>query len=196
MTGIYIITNTVNGHAYVGKSVNIKRRFTEHKTPKSGGNDRLHKDIQTFGISKFEFEVLEECNRYELNVKELQYIKKLNPFYNFVGKPLPKNTRCKISGTLKKYWNGLSDEKKQSIIKNNLKGPPIGHTVSNETKAKIGKRVSEIKKQKVKCIETGEIFASVGAFEKSVGACTGTCAAYWKGKIKSVKGFHVEKCRD
>lgn len=44
----------------------------------------------------------------------------------------------------------------------------------------------------VRCIETGEIYNSVGEFEDAK-AYRGACSAYWAGRIKSVKGYHVEK---
>ena len=196
MVGIYKITNKVTNQFYIGQSIDIQRRFIEHKTPKANGNNRLHQDMKKYGIKNFEFKIIELCELSELSERELYFIKKLNPYYNKIGKSLPEETKKKISDTLKKHWGTLSDEAKIKIIKNNLKGPPVGHAVSKETRKKISKRISEIQKQKVICLETGEIFLSVKDFEKSVGACTGTCAAYWKGKIKSVKGYHVEKCRD
>lgn len=196
MIGIYKITNILNGKCYIGKSKNIERRWMEHKTPKARGNDRFHKDMQRYGVKNFKFEVLEECSENELNQKELGYIKKYKPYYNTVGKQVSEEVKLKIAQNTKKWWDSLPELKKEEIIKNNLKGPRKGHTVSLETRRKISKKVTELQKQKVRCIETGEVFASVRDFEKSLGACTGTCAAYWKGKIKSVKGYHVEKCRD
>lgn len=196
MIGIYSITDNSTGNMYIGKSTDIKRRFIEHKTPKARGNDLLHKDIQEKGIDNFTFSILEECGVDNLNLKELQYIKKYNPFYNTVGKKVSDETRKRISDGTKKWWNNLPDNKKESIIVNNLTGHKKGYIVSDETKRKISESVSRVQKQKVRCIETGKIYDSVGDFEKAVGACTGTCAAYWKGKIKTVKGYHVEKCRD
>lgn len=196
MVGIYAITDKETGKMYIGKSIDIERRFAEHKTPKAGGNNKLHGDIQQKGINCFNFSVIEECSADELNQKELHYIKKFNPFYNTIGKRASESTRKKISEGTKRWWESLPQEKRDSIIKNNLKGPAKGHEVSTETRRKISAKVSEVQKQRIRCIETGEIFDSIGAFENHVGACTGTCAAYWKGKIKSVKGFHVEKCRD
>lgn len=196
MIGIYSITDKTTGNMYIGQSVDIERRFAEHKTPKAKGNTNLHKDIQEKGIDNFEFSIIEECNIEDLNLKELQYIKTLNPFYNTVGKSVSEETRKKISEGTKKWWDSLPQKQKDSIITNNLTGHAKGYKVSEETKQKISRKVSEVQKQKVRCIETDEVFESVSAFEKHVGACTGTCAAYWKGKIKSVKGFHVEKCRD
>lgn len=196
MTGIYKITNTITGQFYIGKSVDINRRWIEHKTPKANGNDSLHSDMQKYGLENFKFEIIEECEEKLLLKRELHYIKTLKPFYNTVGNKLSPETKKKISASTKKWWDGLPEEKKQFVINNNLKGPAKGHIVSSKTRKKISKKISEIQKQKVRCIETGEVFNSIGDFEKSVGACTGTCAAYWKGKIKSVKGYHIEKCRD
>lgn len=196
MVGIYSITNKVTGAVYIGQSSDIDRRWMEHKTPKAKGNDLLHGDMQKYGIENFELTVLEECKPEELNKRELFYIKRDQPFYNTVGKEVSEETKQNISEGTKRWWNGLSEGEQKKIIANNLTGPKTGHAVTEETRKKISKKVSEVQKQPVRCLETGEVFDSVGAFEKSVGACTGTCAAYWKGKIKSVKGFHVEKCRD
>lgn len=33
MIGIYKITNTLNGHSYIGLSCHIERRWQEHKLP-------------------------------------------------------------------------------------------------------------------------------------------------------------------
>ena len=196
MIGIYSITDNLTGNMYIGKSTDIKRRFTEHKTPKARGNDRLHKDIQEKGIENFTFSVLEECNIDDLNLKELQYIKIYQPFYNTVGKNVSDETKKRISDGTKTWWNNLPEHKKQSIIKKNLTGHKKGYIVSDETKRKISESVSKVQKQKVRCIETQIVFDSVGAFERAVGAYPGACSAYWKGKIKTVKGYHVEKCRD
>ena len=196
MIGIYKITNTQTNHIYIGQSTNIERRWMEHKTPKAYGNDLLHGDMKKYGINNFKFEVIEECEPNELLKRENFFIKKLNPFYNTVGKSVPQKRKKLLSQKNKEWWLKLPESTKQKIIKNNLTGPKKGHTVSTETRQKISKKISKVQKVKVICLETGAIFESIGDFEKSVGACTGTCAAYWKGKIKTVKGYHVEKCRD
>ena len=52
MTGVYKITNTITGQFYIGKSVDINRRWLEHKTPKAKGNDILHSDMNWKGKIK------------------------------------------------------------------------------------------------------------------------------------------------
>lgn len=191
MIGIYKITNKINGNFYIGQSVDVKRRIMEHKTPKANGNDRLHNDMKKFGVNNFELEVLEECKKEELKSKELHYIKTLEPFYNTVGKKVPEKTRRKISESTKKWWDSLDDSEKQKIINNNLKGPKKGHAVSGETRKKISKKISEVQGIKVMIVETGEVFDKIKLCEEYLGAYKGTVYAYWKGKIKSVKGYHV-----
>lgn len=196
MIGIYKITNLTNGNSYIGQSIDIERRIAEHKTPRANGNDKLHGDMQQLGLDNFKFEVIEECLKEELNAKELHYIKKLNPYYNYIGKPKSKETKEKISLGLKKLWDSYSEEKKQKIIKENLKGPKVGHSVSLETRAKLSKWVKENQGKKVMIVETGQVFNKIKDCEEFLGASPGTCYAYWIGKIKSVKGYTVVKCRD
>lgn len=200
MVGIYSIENKVTGQIYIGQSVDIERRWMEHKTPKATGNDKLHSDMKRYGLENFSFSVLEECRPEELQEKELSFIREARPYYNTVGKAVSDETKRKISDGTRKWWQTLPEETRDKIISENLKGPAKGHDVSAETREKIRKKVSGIvserNKVKVRCLETGEIFDSVESFEKSVGACRSSCYAYWTGRIKSVKGYHVEKCRD
>lgn len=79
MIGIYKITNLINDKSYIGQSVNIKKRFNAHKSAAFNPNNKnynfpLYKAIRKYGIENFKFEVLEECEKTELNDKEVQYI--------------------------------------------------------------------------------------------------------------------------
>lgn len=82
MVGIYKITNSVNNKIYIGQSVNIERRFAQHRYD-AKHEDRqngklLYKDIKKYGIDKFQFEIIEECSKDELNKREKHYIKVYN----------------------------------------------------------------------------------------------------------------------
>jgi group I intron endonuclease len=63
MIGIYKITNKITGKSYIGQSVNIETRWSQHKSVSRSyetldGNE-LHKDILELGVENFSFEVIE-----------------------------------------------------------------------------------------------------------------------------------------
>ena len=83
--GIYKITNTITGDFYIGSSKDIKRRWAEHKYPSrwnDNPNNQLYKDMQEYGIDKFEFQVIEEVEEGSLKEKEQYFIETLKPTYN------------------------------------------------------------------------------------------------------------------
>ena len=80
MIGIYKITNKLNGKSYIGQSIDIKRRWREHKNNIGSNKNPLYLDFQRYGIDNFSFEVLEKCEREKLDGKEIQYIKQFNTY--------------------------------------------------------------------------------------------------------------------
>lgn len=78
--GIYKITNQLNGNFYIGQSVNIYKRWVEHC--RSVDSSPIHKAIQKYGKESFTLEILEECNKQELNDKEIFWISKYGGCYN------------------------------------------------------------------------------------------------------------------
>lgn len=83
--GIYKITNEINNKCYIGQSVNIERRWKRHKQIFKNKNDNcydypLYRSIRKYGIENFVFEILEDCNKNQLNEREFFYMKY---FYSF-----------------------------------------------------------------------------------------------------------------
>lgn len=85
-TGIYKITNQLNGMCYIGQARDIASRWKQHAkacleidTP--AGN-KLYKAAIQDGLTNFTFEILEECSPEELDEKEKFYIN-LYDSYNF-----------------------------------------------------------------------------------------------------------------
>lgn len=75
--GIYKITNIKNGKIYIGQAVNLRNRLIEHVKAGLGidtSNNLLYKAMQEDCVENFTFEILEECERSELNDREKYYI--------------------------------------------------------------------------------------------------------------------------
>jgi len=63
--GIYLIWNETNARVYVGSSLNIEKRWNEHRYLLERGyhvNSRLQADWQEHGASEFSFEIVEEMS--------------------------------------------------------------------------------------------------------------------------------------
>ena len=81
--GIYKITNQLNNKPYIGQSIDIARRWSEHKSRAFEKNancyyNPLYCAIRKYGINNFKFEVIEECLVEDLNEREKYYIKSFN----------------------------------------------------------------------------------------------------------------------
>lgn len=76
MVGIYKITNKVNGKIYIGQTIDFERRKYEHihDTKNRPHQMPLHYAMKKYGVENFEFSILEECDRSELDEKEKFYI--------------------------------------------------------------------------------------------------------------------------
>lgn len=78
MIGIYKITNTKNQKVYIGKSIDIERRWKEHirhsKDEFSKEKPPIHRAINKYGVDAFEFQIIEECDIEILNNREVYYI--------------------------------------------------------------------------------------------------------------------------
>jgi len=79
VSGIYKITNQVNGLGYIGQSVDIANRWTDHIKASLGigtiAHQKVHMAIAELGIENFTFEVIEKCDKDQLSIKEKIWIK-------------------------------------------------------------------------------------------------------------------------
>lgn len=77
-SGIYKITRLKTGEIYIGKSTDVKKRWTEHcKTAYGVGtiaHSALHTTIKKDGIENFTFELLEEVPKDKLTEREKYWI--------------------------------------------------------------------------------------------------------------------------
>lgn len=117
MTGIYVIRNRFTGKKYVGESVDIKRRWAEHKRELANGSHhcwRLQKDYNRYGRHAFSFRVVERfyftkgANKDKLKIalllREGYYMDLFNSLLDY-------NTEDSI-GDLKKLADGGRSKQK------------------------------------------------------------------------------------
>src|ERR1700675_1839406 len=89
-SGIYKITNIVNGKFYIGSSKKIEERWAWHKQYLNGKyhiNPKLQHSWNFHGEDKFIFEIIEEVEPNEILLleKEQYYLDLLKPHEREVG---------------------------------------------------------------------------------------------------------------
>ena len=124
MIGIYKITSPT-GKIYVGQSRNIKLRFNQYlKLQNCKGQTRLFRSFNKYNVQNHIFEIIEECEIEQLNIKERYY----QEYYDCINK---NGLNCKLTHTDEKPII-YSLETRNKISKSNL-----GKKHSEESKLKI-----------------------------------------------------------
>lgn len=167
-SGIYTIINRINGHEYIGSSVNIKERWRLHVIRLRNNNHHsihLQRAWNKYGEENFDFVILIKCKPEYLLENEQNYFEKEFPEYNICliagsslgiirsdkykqkqriaqrGKTISEETRRKISIGMRGKRNSLGVCR---IItegtKEKIRRTLLGHTVSEETREKIGSK--------------------------------------------------------
>lgn len=102
MIGIYKITNKNNNKSYIGQSIHCGKRLDEH----SKGEQFIDEIIQLEGIENFDFNILKEVDKEELNYWEDYYIIKYNTLF-----PNGYNRKMNTSKDIQKEIKKLLEEK-------------------------------------------------------------------------------------
>ena len=133
-SGIYKITNKINGRYYIGSSINIKNRWNEHKrTLKQNkhDNDFLQKSWNKHGEESFLFEIIE----YVLDLNKL--LEREQSYLDLItyDKKMSYNL-CKTAGNMLGFKHSDETKKKMSNSRIGNKNS-LGFEHSNETKKKM-----------------------------------------------------------
>lgn len=84
ISGIYTITNNINGKQYVGLSKDCHKRWQDHYsksyTCEKEKNKALYMAMRKYGRENFSFQIIEECPIEDLPEREKYWIKKLNTY--------------------------------------------------------------------------------------------------------------------
>lgn len=145
-SGIYRITNKVNGSTYVGSAINFKKRWSWHRKDlkaKRHRNKYLQNAWHDYGEDTFIFSILEICAKEKLIEREQYWINSFNCVrpngYNLA--PIAGNSLgIKRSDETKKLQRSLKLGRKLSKEhKEQISLSLKGKVTSEETKRKIGK---------------------------------------------------------
>lgn len=132
MIGIYKITSPT-GKVYIGQSVDIKKRFLQHKKDSKKRNNRLYNSIKKHGYNNHFFEIIELCHVDLLNDRERYW----QEFYNVLGRK-GLNSRYTSSNEKSGF---LSEETKEKLRKKD-----VSYLYGNDFRKGI-KHSEEIKEQ-------------------------------------------------
>ena len=150
MTGIYKITNLVNGHFYIGMSVDIEKRFRDHKAPRSlNRNHVLSRAMRRHGRENFILEVLEQCEESSLSRREIFWIAELKPHYNMTaggigarGVRHSEETKRRLSALGKMQWGRKTEAQKMEFVRSNLIGWQKPRIFTADTRRSISEKLT------------------------------------------------------
>lgn len=161
LCGIYTITNKIDKKIYIGYSLNIKKRFNQHKSALLNNrhiNTHLQNAVNKFGLESFEFEELIECEKEFLCSEEHYWVTILCTYNRDFGyNILPTHPNKIYSSHSLETCKKISDSKKGKAPRKK------GYKLSNEVKNKIRNSVTitHNRRKKVLCINDGKIFNSI-----------------------------------
>lgn len=188
MKCVYKITNVLNGKFYIGGTTRFEKRVQQWRDYTSNVNSAVKKDILRYGRDNFTIEPIEifpeETSKQEIAAKELDFIHKLQPEYNTIGKPRTMETRGKLSKALAGRKMPPEVGKKISV------GQKVRHKIFPQTNA------GHLKKALI--IETGEVVIGIKNVAVKLGVNASTVAKAIK-RSGTVKGYHIKlltECRD
>jgi group I intron endonuclease len=173
ISGIYKITNKINGKYYIGSSNNLYERWSYHITHLTKNihhNKYLQSSWNKYGKDNFIFSLIEKVEKYNLLITEQKYLDKLKKdkknCYNltfiagggggFEGKHHSEESKNKISLKLTGKYKGTNSphygkhhsektKKKLSLLKLGKPSPNKGKKLSKEQKIKIKNSLLKIR---------------------------------------------------
>jgi hypothetical protein len=123
LTGVYKLTNKINGKIYIGSSLDIHMRWKQHRINPSS---LIGRALKKYGVGGFGWEVIEETPLEFLLEREQYYLDKERPFgargYNIakvagstLGIPCSDSTKEKIAKAHQGKFIGDKSSKSKTI---------------------------------------------------------------------------------
>lgn len=166
--GIYKISNKETGKAYVGQSIDIYRRWVKHR--------------KKYPDDKFNYEILMECDRIQLDFWEIAWVISEKSF-------VPNGYNRTIGGQ-KSGW--ACDESRKLMSESaKRRAPRTPEHCANIAKSLKGKTFSEEHRLNVSLgnKKTGRM--------KNMNNLQSTCPKCGKqGQLNALKRWHFDNCRE
>lgn len=156
LCGIYCLTNHVNNKRYIGQSIDIKRRISEHYCKPT--NQVISKAVQKHGKDNFSYDIVELCDETKLDELEIKYIKQYDTHIsngngynvdyggNGTGK-VSEETKNKISQAVSGEKNGFYGKKHTDEVKEKQKIAKKGNKNPFHGKKHTEKRNNDLRKK-------------------------------------------------
>ena len=187
--GIYKITNKINGKCYIGQSNDIHRRWKQELAPNAKLNPHLARAFEKYGIDNFEFEIIEECQREQLNEREQFYIE----IYHSIDPKLGYNKTEGGDGNLGRHFI-MSEEQKEKIRKANTGRKYTDDKLVNVRYACQHK--IDPNQIVIYCYETNKYYLSIGKAAKELGICKDSIRHVINGHDKHALNYRFCKITD
>jgi group I intron endonuclease len=209
--GIYVIRNTVDNKVYVGKSININKRFAKHQYSlllNTQQNKHLQRAWNKYGEGNFKFEILELCSELQLNDREIYWISKLNSTDSKYGynKKYGGEGGKLTPDALLRMTNSMIGKKHSEKSKKHMSLVHTGHPVSMTTRNKISRgnkgkvRLLE-NKQRISATLTGRVLSietrlKMSKAHKGIKQKQLTCPHCFKNGGTTMYRWHFDNCKN
>lgn len=117
-SGIYLIRHIASGRIYLGSSLNMRVRRSQHikdLNERKHSSPKLQNAWNKYGADAFEFEIVEECSGDDLFTREQALIDELAPFYNVLS----------FAGNGTRGYEWTDEQRKRHYMKNG--GTTVNH---------------------------------------------------------------------
>lgn len=167
-SGVYQIINRINGHRYVGSSINMSKRLGDHFSYLRCGrhdNPRLQRAFNKYGAENFYSKVVELCSEELLEPREQHYLDNWKPEYNIAkfayagmrGRKHSRASRRRMSEALK--GRVLTEEHKARIAeahRGKIQAPHTEETKRKMSEAHKGKKHRSESIEKMRKVQSGK----------------------------------------
>ncbi|CAZ83565.1 unnamed protein product [Tuber melanosporum] len=207
--GVYYLVNLINGHSYIGSSMNLAGRmrnylnntFLKHK---KNCNIPIVEALLKYGQDNFAVLIIEYVDVKELTIRETYFLRKLLPYYNVlkqgyssIGYKHTEATKQMLSELAK---NRIHSDQTKALISRALTGennPFYNKTHSVETKLRMIEANSAYPVYIYNSYrELLVVFPSVTTLAKLINSNHSTIVSYIKNKVlfREIKNSsHIKK---